>query len=161
MEWNWTDSVIGPTGYPRESFFSFRPNQKIDKIVISYGTPSNLIIVGLTFFSSNEDGSTDTLTIGGGGKDSVVIRKDTVLFDGANEYLTGISGRFSVFDDPTSPILYCIKFTTNLRETRMYGVELQSSPLFNLNAPDGDKIVGFLGRSGPYINALGVYHTKA
>nr|GLL43562.1 mannose/glucose-specific lectin-like [Ipomoea trifida] len=148
------EHFMGPAGISRGTFFSFRPNQKIHKIVISSGGEGNNNPIGMTFFSINEDGSTDTLTIGGGGTDTQVTRTDLVLLDDANEYLIGIRATFGPFVDKSPyDVLRSIKFITNVREFGPYGPNVGKSFTFQTTS----KVVGFLGRSGLYINAIGAY----
>lgn len=70
------DTIAGPFGFSGGNFWSFRPVNKINQIVIHYTTGNNPI--ALTFSSTRDDGSKDTITVGGGGPE-VVVNTDTVI----------------------------------------------------------------------------------
>ncbi|XP_019180884.1 PREDICTED: mannose/glucose-specific lectin-like [Ipomoea nil] len=151
-----TDVAYGPLGHNGGTFWSFRPINNINQIVISSGGSGNNNPIGITFSSSNKDGSKNTLTIGGGGNETTVIRNDTINIDGADEYLTEISGTFGRFLDMRFDVLRSVKFTTNLRVFGPYGPNVGRP--FNLPAQNGNKIVGFFGRAGFYVDAIGTYN---
>nr|GME10095.1 mannose/glucose-specific lectin-like [Ipomoea batatas] len=151
-----TDAATGPLGNNGGNFWSFRPVNKINQIVISSGGPGNNNPIGITFSSTNNDGSKDTLTIGGGGTDTTVIRNDMINIDGADEYLTEISGTFGPFIDMSFNVLRSIKFTTNVRAFGPYGPNVGTP--FNFQTQNGSKIVGFFGRAGFYVDAVGTYN---
>ncbi|XP_019180882.1 PREDICTED: mannose/glucose-specific lectin-like [Ipomoea nil] len=151
-----TDITYGPLGHNGGDFWSFRPMNKINQIVILSGGPGNNNPIGLIFSSTNKTGSKDTLTIGGGGTDTTVIRSDTINIDGADEYLTEISGTFGPFMDRSYNVLRSVKFTTNVREFGPYGPNVGTP--FNFQAQNGAKIVGFFGRAGFYVDAIGTYN---
>ncbi|XP_019180877.1 PREDICTED: mannose/glucose-specific lectin-like [Ipomoea nil] len=152
-----TDVAYGPLGHNGGDFWSFRPRNKISQIVISIGGPGNNKNnpIGLTFSTTNNDGSKDTLSIGGGGSDTAVVRKETIDIDGTDEYLTEISGTFGPLDRSYN-VLRSIKFTTNAREFGTYGPNVGTP--FNFQAQNDNKIVGFFGRAGFYIDAIGTYN---
>nr|GLL43559.1 mannose/glucose-specific lectin-like [Ipomoea trifida]GMD14757.1 mannose/glucose-specific lectin-like [Ipomoea batatas]GMD80331.1 mannose/glucose-specific lectin-like [Ipomoea batatas] len=150
-----TDTVSGPLGNYGGNFWSFRPVNKINQIVILSGGSGNNNPIGITFSCIKDDGSKETITVGGGGTDTRVTRTDTVFIDGADEYLTEICGTFGPFIDSTYSVLRSIKFTTNVRVFGPYGPEVGRP--FNFQAPNGQKIVGFIGRAGFYVDAIGIY----
>ncbi|XP_019180883.1 PREDICTED: mannose/glucose-specific lectin-like [Ipomoea nil] len=151
-----TDVAYGPLGHNGGDFWSFRPMNKIDQIIILSGGSGNNNPIGITFSSTNKDGSKDSLTIGGGGNETTVIRNDTINIDGADEYLTEISGAFGRFIDTRFDVLRSVKFTTNVRAFGPYGPNVGTP--FNFQAQDGAKIVGFFGRAGFYVDAIGTYN---
>ncbi|XP_019180886.1 PREDICTED: mannose/glucose-specific lectin-like [Ipomoea nil] len=148
-----TDTIVGPWGYNGGNVWSFRPVRKINEIVISYGG-YGANPIALTFSCIKADGSKDTITVGKDGPDEIT-NIDTVNIDGSDEYLTGISGTFGIYLD--NNVLRSIKFTTNEREYGPYGT-VDETP-FTSNIPSGYQIVGFLGRAGYYIDAIGAYIT--
>ncbi|XP_019180878.1 PREDICTED: horcolin-like [Ipomoea nil] len=150
-----TDVAYGPLGHNGGGFWSFRPKNKINQIVISFGGRGNNNPIGITFSATKNDGSKDTLTIGGGGTETNVTHNDTINIDGEDEYLTEISGTFGAFASSDN-VLRSIKFTTNAREFGTYGPNVGTP--FNFQAQNGNKIVGFFGRSGYYIDAIGTYN---
>lgn len=64
------------------------------------------------------------------------------------EYITAISGRYGQYVDS-------IQFHTNLRVSPTYGGSGGDADYY-YEAPSGWQIVGFNGRSGAYIDAVGV-----
>jgi hypothetical protein len=73
---------------------------------------------------------------------------------GPSEFLLEVSGTvgpfFSIPDAISS-----LKFGTNLRSYGPFGVR-QGTP-FNTQLKNNNSIVGFFGRSGAYLHAVGVY----
>nr|5AV7_A Chain A, Lectin [Calystegia sepium]5AV7_B Chain B, Lectin [Calystegia sepium]5AV7_C Chain C, Lectin [Calystegia sepium]5AV7_D Chain D, Lectin [Calystegia sepium] len=145
------DTISGPWGNNGGNFWSFRPVNKINQIVISYGGGGNNPIA-LTFSSTKADGSKDTITVGGGGPDSITGTEMVNI--GTDEYLTGISGTFGIYLD--NNVLRSITFTTNLKAHGPYGQKV-GTPFSSANVV-GNEIVGFLGRSGYYVDAIGTYN---
>nr|WGG26897.1 mannose-binding lectin [Convolvulus arvensis] len=145
------DTISGPWGNNGGNFWSFRPVNKINQIVITYSAGNNPI--ALTFSATKADGSKDTITVGGAGPDSIT-GTDTVDI-GADEYVTGISGTFGIYLD--NNVLRSIKFITNLKAYGPYGPNV-GTPFSSVNVV-GNEIVGFLGRSGYYVDAIGTYNT--
>ncbi|XP_019180880.1 PREDICTED: mannose/glucose-specific lectin-like [Ipomoea nil] len=150
-----TDVVSGPLGNSGGDFWSFRPTNKINKIVILFGGSGNNNPIGITFSCIKNDGSKETITVGGGGTDTIVTRTDTVVIDGTDEYLTEVSGTFGPFIDSSYSVLRSIKFTTNVRVFGPYGPDVGTP--FSFQPPDGTKISGFIGRAGIYVDAIGIY----
>lgn len=66
-----TDAISGPLGNNGGNFWSFRPINKINQIVISSGGPGINNPIGITFSCIKDDGSKDMFTIGGGGTDTI------------------------------------------------------------------------------------------
>ncbi|XP_019180885.1 PREDICTED: mannose/glucose-specific lectin-like [Ipomoea nil] len=147
------DTIAGPFGFSGGDFWSFRPVNKINQIVIHYASGNNPI--ALTFSSTKDDGSKDTITVGGAGPDRIV-NTDTVNIDNADEYLVDISGTFGIYLD--NNVLRSIKFTTNLKDYGPFGPNV-GEPFSPVRVVP-NKIVGFLGRSGFYIDAIGTYNSN-
>eukprot|EP01018_Ginkgo_biloba_P008828 Gb_17001 [translate_table: standard] len=79
---------------------------------------------------------------------------DKIQFDYPNETLICISGHYGSFY-PSGPIaIRSLTFYTNLRKYGPYGVE---EGTFFASPAIGSKIVGFHGRSGLFLDALGFY----
>ena len=74
------------------------------------------------------------------------------MLDWPKEYLTSISGMVAVYLNYT--IIHSLRFYTNKTEYGPYGSE-KGKP-FSLPMEDGI-IVGFHGRAGQYVDAIGVY----
>lgn len=80
----------------------------------------------------------------GGGKDTFLLDDD--------EYIIEISGRFGQFVDS-------LLIETNKRRSCRYGGNGGGAE-YSYRAPDGYGIVGFIGRDGDYIDAIGVIFSK-
>jgi hypothetical protein len=80
----------------------------------------------------------------GGDADSFDLR------DG--EYITAIGGRYGQYVDS-------IQFYTNMRISTIYGGSGGDADYY-YEAPPGWQIVGFYGRSGDYVDAIGVVLAK-
>lgn len=71
-----------------------------------------------------------------------------------NEYLTGISGTYGIYEGVN--VLLSIKFYTNIKEYGPFGSDNDGTP-FSFVIQGGGEIVGFHGRSGYFIDAIGAY----
>ena len=74
------------------------------------------------------------------------------MLDWPTEYLTSISGTVAVYSNHT--VIHSLRFYTNKTEYGPYGSE-KGTP-FSLPM-EGGVIVGFHGRAGHYVDAIGVY----
>ena len=74
------------------------------------------------------------------------------MLDWPKEYLTSISGTVAVYSNYT--VIHSLRFYTNKTEYGPYGSE-KGTP-FSLPM-EGGVIVGFHGRAGHYVDAIGVY----
>ncbi|KAH0680569.1 hypothetical protein KY284_021654 [Solanum tuberosum] len=82
-----------------------------------------------------------------------VIKK--IYVDGENEFLIGIEGYYSlVKENGGLDTLRQIAFYTNKGKYGPYGIEIGT--YFSSSAARG-KIVGFHGKSGVFLNAIGVH----
>ena len=77
-----------------------------------------------------------------------------VKLDFPDEYLTMIRGHYGSFVSFDKVYVRSLTFMSNKRKFGPYGVELGT--IFSFPATEG-KIVGFHGRSGLYLDAIGVY----
>ncbi|KAK3231613.1 hypothetical protein Dsin_003494 [Dipteronia sinensis] len=89
---------------------------------------------------------------GGGGVDSTVHR---IKLDESGEYISGITGFYGPIDENASyNVVRSISFYSNEGKYGPFGKEIGiffSSPIYN------GKVVGFHGRSGDYLEAIGVH----
>ncbi|KAK2654845.1 hypothetical protein Ddye_014701 [Dipteronia dyeriana] len=88
---------------------------------------------------------------GHGGK-----KRTTILFDWPNEYLTEISGSTGTFN--RDEVIGTLSFTTN--RNNKYGPfgSVNDGKPFEFISKKNGAIVGFFGRQGNFIDALGVYY---
>ncbi|KQK02492.1 jacalin-related lectin 3 [Brachypodium distachyon] len=70
-----------------------------------------------------------------------------------DEYLTGVKGRYGQFDGWS--VIRALTFVSNRRTIGPYGTD--EGMEFELPAAGGGKIVGFHGRSGGLVDAIGTY----
>eukprot|EP01018_Ginkgo_biloba_P014194 Gb_17748 [translate_table: standard] len=70
-----------------------------------------------------------------------------------NEILTGISGYYGRSDQKHS-VVQSLSFRTNLQDYGPYGVEAET---YFESPSSAGKIVGFFGRSGTLLDAIGIY----
>ncbi|KAK3008753.1 hypothetical protein RJ639_015312 [Escallonia herrerae] len=137
----------GPWGGEGGGEWSYKPKGAIVKIVIGHGR----IIDSIMFKSKNEDGSQEySPKFGGGGGGPTEI-----VFDSPAEYLTGISLTYGAIKGVVGFIsITSILLRTNVRKYGPFGSETGISASLPLK---GGTIVGFYGRSGWTVNALGIY----
>ncbi|XP_020102118.1 protein GOS9-like [Ananas comosus] len=76
----------------------------------------------------------------------------TIVFQ-AGEFLTAVNGTTSPFNNVAN-MLRSLTFVTNVRKYGPFGVE-EGTP-FSVPVTNG-RVVGFYGRSGVYVDALGIY----
>ncbi|KAI4967235.1 jacalin-related lectin 10-like [Hordeum vulgare subsp. vulgare] len=74
---------------------------------------------------------------------------------GASEFMKEVSGTFGIYDKDRHNIITSLKFITNVKTYGPFG-EAKGTP-FTIPAQKNSSIVGFFGRSGIYLDALGVY----
>ncbi|KAK2996072.1 hypothetical protein RJ640_002655 [Escallonia rubra] len=137
----------GPWGGEGGAKWSYKPRGAIVKIVVGHG----LIIDSIMFESKHEDGSQEySPKFGGDGGSATEI-----VFDSPAEYLTGISLTYGTMEGVIGFIsITSILLKTNVRKYGRFGSETgisASSPL------KGGTIVGFYGRGGSFVDALGIY----
>lgn len=73
--------------------------------------------------------------------------------DYPSEYITSVEGSCKVTGSESEVILM-LKFTTNKRTSPVFGVDTTSNFLLH---KDGNKIVGFHGKSGNMLHGIGVH----
>ncbi|XP_031404336.1 jacalin-related lectin 3 isoform X2 [Punica granatum] len=79
---------------------------------------------------------------------------DTVKLNYPTEYLTSIQGYYGSFLNMGAVIVRSLTFHSNMRSYGPFGVEQGSSFALSMT---GGKIVGFHGKSGWYLDAIGVH----
>nr|KAJ0227228.1 hypothetical protein LSAT_V11C100007950 [Lactuca sativa] len=141
----------GPWGGSQGEYWLYMPEEGyIKKITIVHAG----FIDRIRFQSDchTQTGETQTSIFGGsGGK-----KTDTICIDYPNEYLTSISGTIDNSGGSFSPpMLMSLSFHTNQIRYGPYGNSDKGTP-FSYDGKDG-MIIGFYGRFGQYINAIGIY----
>ncbi|XP_072955079.1 salt stress-induced protein-like [Typha angustifolia] len=71
------------------------------------------------------------------------------------EYLTAMSGTHGPYTSSIADCIRSLKFETNLKTLGPYGDQTQGTP-FTIPVSSG-RIVGFFGRSGDLLDAIGLY----
>ncbi|KAK9922531.1 hypothetical protein M0R45_030993 [Rubus argutus] len=82
----------------------------------------------------------------------------TTITLGPNEFIKTISGHYGMADwmSGRPVVIRSLKFQTNMKAYGPFGEEL-GSDRFTLIVKDGDKIIGFFGRSGEFLDAIGIH----
>ncbi|KAL5780491.1 hypothetical protein ACOSQ2_011228 [Xanthoceras sorbifolium] len=125
--------------------WNYQPNGPITEIIVSHG----YFIDAISFKSVDGEGkvhSSDKYGGDGGTKDIVI------LINWPREYLIKISGTLTTCRG--FPSIGSLCFDTNLKKCGPFG-HTNGTP-FEFSVKDG-VIVGFHGRFGTYVNAIGVY----
>ena len=73
----------------------------------------------------------------------------------ADEFVTEMAGTIDKFDINNDTVISSLKIVTNLQTFGPWGDE-NGAP-FTIPVQSGSGIVGFFGRSGVYLDAIGVY----
>ena len=82
----------------------------------------------------------------------------TIIIDWPNEYLTKISGTIGTFHK--DEVIGTLSFTTNRNKYGPFGSkgDCYCKSSFELISEKNRAVVGFFGRQGNFINAIGVYY---
>ncbi|XP_075090066.1 putative late blight resistance protein homolog R1B-23 isoform X1 [Nicotiana tabacum] len=151
VSYDQADSILlEPWGGTGGSEWNYMLKSPIKEILIAHGD----VIDSIMFKTIIEQGTTiDSPKFGGDGgqRDKVVIEATPL------EYLTGIKGTFGRFYDHS--VIKSLCFITNAKNYGPFGCEAGGTP-FSLVMKEGVAIVGFHGRSGLYLDAIGVYLQK-
>ncbi|KAG6598470.1 Pentatricopeptide repeat-containing protein, partial [Cucurbita argyrosperma subsp. sororia] len=136
----------GPFGGTGGNYWDDGVFSTIRQLVICHGAGIDSIkiqydVKGSSIWSDKHGGNGGTKT-------------DTVKLDFPDEYLTMIRGHYGSFVSFDKVYVRSLTFMSNKRKFGPYGVELGT--IFSFPATEG-KIVGFHGRSGLYLDAIGVY----
>ena len=121
-----------PAAGTRVTEVRIRSGQYIDAIQVVYASAS-----GSSVAAGQHGGS--------GGRVNI-FRLD------ADEYITGISGR-------CGDIIDSLRIHTNKKSSPLYGGSGGSRD-FQIVVPNGSQAVGFVGRAGQYLNAIGLSHAR-
>ncbi|KAJ3687900.1 hypothetical protein LUZ61_017064 [Rhynchospora tenuis] len=135
---------VGPYGGDGGEIRDMDPSgiTRIVKIGIRHGGAIDALIVH--FERNGHEESTDLWGTDGGELTEISFEED--------EYIMTVKGHVGTYNDYT--ILTSLVLETNLRRYGPYGAEEGQS--FELSA-EGGEIIGFHGRSGQFLDAIGVY----
>nr|XP_009770862.1 PREDICTED: putative late blight resistance protein homolog R1B-16 isoform X1 [Nicotiana sylvestris]XP_009770863.1 PREDICTED: putative late blight resistance protein homolog R1B-16 isoform X1 [Nicotiana sylvestris]XP_009770864.1 PREDICTED: putative late blight resistance protein homolog R1B-16 isoform X1 [Nicotiana sylvestris]XP_009770865.1 PREDICTED: putative late blight resistance protein homolog R1B-16 isoform X1 [Nicotiana sylvestris]XP_009770866.1 PREDICTED: putative late blight resistan len=145
------DSILlEPWGGTGGSKWNYKLKNPIKEILIAHGD----IIDSIMFRTVTKKGITiGSPKFGGnGGQISKVVIEATPL-----EYLTGIKGTFGHYCGLS--VIKSLCFITNVKNYGPFGCEAGGTP-FSLVMKEGVAIVGFHGRCGAFLDAIGVYLQK-
>lgn len=141
---------LGPSGGGGGNSFLDNPGT-IAQITVHHGN----YIDALEILWTN-----NTTTTHGGADGDQAPHADAFILDIANgEYLTGISGPLGGEDDGGPYIGGIVLTTSTGRKSPYWGGGLFATDAgYNYAAPPGTTIVGFCGRSGKYVDAIGILY---
>ena len=74
---------------------------------------------------------------------------------GPSEYITEVRGTIGPYTTPNSNLITSLKLVTNVASYGPFG-QGEGTP-FHIPAQSNNSIVGFFGRAGWYVDAIGVY----
>ncbi|XP_037482907.1 mannose/glucose-specific lectin-like [Triticum dicoccoides] len=120
--------------------------RRLESITVSSG----LIVDSIKFSYVDQAGQKHTGGPWGGSGGN----QNTIVL-GASEFVKEVSGTHGIFDKDQHHIITSLKFITNVKAYGPFG-EAKGTP-FTIPAEKNSSIVGFFGRSGIYLDALGVY----
>ncbi|KAM7468854.1 hypothetical protein LguiA_007037 [Lonicera macranthoides] len=136
---------IGPWGGQGGSPWSYMTNRGINQIVINVGS-------NIKSISFRDATGLDSATFGGKNPNDIGERK-TVLINWPSEYLISISGQ-TYGDVKSLETITSLSFTTNKATYGPFGTSSGTS--FSIPIND-DMVVGFHGRAGYYLDAIGIF----
>ncbi|KAF8690782.1 hypothetical protein HU200_041171 [Digitaria exilis] len=118
---------------------------RLESVTICCGTVVDAI--AFSYWDRNMKGHKSQLWGGVGGS----VHK---IYLGASEFLMEVSGTFSPFRGP-SDVITSLTLVTNVHHYGPFGVPQGTQ--FCIRVKKNNSIVGFFGRSGDYLDAIGVY----
>ncbi|KAF6998551.1 hypothetical protein CFC21_014666 [Triticum aestivum] len=120
--------------------------RRLESITVSSGS----IIDSIKFSYVDQAGQKHTSGPwgGSGGNPNTIVL-------GASEFVKEVSGTYGIYDADQHNIIMSLKFITNVKAYGPFG-EANGTP-FTIPVENNSSIVGFFGRSGIYLDALGVY----
>ena len=125
---------MGPSGGTGGGLFTDAPQGRVTEVRIRHGSWIDSIQIAYDNRRSSRHG-------GGGGRESVFTLQ-------GGEFIKAIYGRYGRFVDS-------ITVVTNRRSSRRFGGP-GGVVDYHYEAPDGFEIAGFTGRSGVYLDSIGV-----
>jgi hypothetical protein len=135
-------SVAGGSGGTSFSDSNISPGTRIIEVQIFSGKVLDAIQITYQL----QDGRTMTgARHGGSGGQAAVFRLDS------DEYITGISGRYGQYLDSLS-------IQTNKRTSPVYGGS-GGTQSYRIDVPYRNQAIGFIGRSGQYVDAMGLLYS--
>ncbi|KAL4559459.1 hypothetical protein LXL04_031597 [Taraxacum kok-saghyz] len=126
--------------------WTYMPQTSIKTIRIIYGK----LIDCLIFQNDSHTGESQTSIFGGNGGNKTSM----ICINYPNEYLTSISGTIDFYT--SSAVLMSLCFHTNQKGYGPYGT-CDTGSRFSYGADKDCMVVGFHGRVGQCINAIGIY----
>ncbi|GLJ05512.1 hypothetical protein SUGI_0019360 [Cryptomeria japonica] len=140
----------GPWGGPGGAPWDDKAYSGVKQIVIVSGA----CIDSVRFEYSKKGRSVWSEKHGGNGGDSTY----QVVLDYPNEYLTAISGHHGSISHGSPSVIRSLTFQTNRKKYGPYGVSQGTYFSFPTN---GAKVKGFHGKSGWYLDSIGVHCAPA
>jgi hypothetical protein len=134
--------IAGATGGSAFQDSAITQDARVAEVRIASGD----FIDSIQFVYALADGRRATGTLRGGSGGNV----NTFSLD-SDEYITGISGRFGRYIDS-------LRIHTNKRTSPFYGGSGGREP-FRIDVPPANQAIGLIGRSGRYLDALGLIYT--
>eukprot|EP00258_Populus_trichocarpa_P028898 XP_024444917.1 mannose/glucose-specific lectin isoform X4 [Populus trichocarpa] len=135
---------IGPWGGQGGNPWSYMTNQGINQIVINVGS-------NIKSISFRDTTDLDSATFGGNNPNDIGERK-TVLINWPSEHLISISGTYGNFS--TLLTITSLSFTTNRATYGPFGTGSGTPFSIPIN---NNTVVGFHGRAGHYLDAIGIF----
>ncbi|CAD6335373.1 unnamed protein product [Miscanthus lutarioriparius] len=123
---------------------------------------SKYTINGISFSYIGSDGSVHHESWGGGGKYVPYTGRDGIVFEeypiqlGLTDYVKEISGTTGAYTDHPN-IVRSLKVVTFKRTYGPYGATDGAGSPFSFPVQGSARITGFFGRSGDYLDSIGVY----
>ncbi|KAI3738652.1 hypothetical protein L2E82_28717 [Cichorium intybus] len=135
--------TCGPWGGWQGKDWIYIPEGFIKTITIAHG----IVIDSIKFEVESSSDEIQRSFFGGNGG-----RADTIFIDSPNEYLTSISGTVGSFAG--SDVVMSLRFQTNQKRYGPFGSDKGTHFSFD---GKGGVIIGFHGRFGSFIDAIGIY----
>lgn len=134
-------NIVGGSGGNAFQDSSIPANARVSEVIVSAGT----FIDAVQLVYGTPDGRTVTSDLHGGSGGT----RNTFRL-GPDEYLIGISGRYGRNIDS-------LRLHTNKRTSPVYGGSGGAND-FRIEIPSGNQVVGFIGRSGRLVDAIGLLY---
>ncbi|KAK1267533.1 hypothetical protein QJS04_geneDACA019372 [Acorus gramineus] len=135
---------VGPLGGTGGDAFDHKEATGVREIIVVYGAAIDSITLKYDY-----NGTSRTNKIGGNGG---TITKKVIVLDYPDEFLTGIDGYYKTHRKPL--VIVSLTFYSNKSKYGPFG--RQEGTFFSIPTL-GAEIIGFFGRSGRLVDAIGVY----